>query len=433
MQATVKGFVQPGFESVTSQFAQNLSASRDRNAQLCAYVGERCVVDLWASAIGDESFTGDSLVNVFSSGKSLESIALGMLVDREGLDFNTLVQTVWPTFQGQGKDMLTLADVMRHEAGLAVLNVNFAPEALQPAAIHDNVIGKALEDHPLKLPDDTTSPREYHAISRGWIANEIFRRIDSNHRTIGEFLREHVSGPLGIDVYIGLKDEELGRISPIKERTFQAQLLDSLTPGTFARRVGLTFLEMLRRFWHLRDAIQRLRAARRTLPIQGMSEHGVEIFDTVGIAKAEIPSAGAKCNARGLAKLAAVMANGGEFGGEALMSSNAWQQIHANPIYRNMTFLNSTFTQAGLAQFEDDGTAPKSLAAALNAGREGFFGWMGYGGSIFQWHPELRIGFAYVPTALNTLDFFNQRGKTYQRQIVQCVRTLQNRPPPAAG
>ena len=424
MQISINGSVQPGFESIKNQFAKNLSASRDRNAQLCIYVGEECVVDLWASAIGDESFTGDSLVNVFSSGKSLESILLGMLVDREGLAFDTLVQRVWPAFEGQGKDALTLADVMRHEAGLAVLNVNFSPTDIQPPAIHNNVVGKVLEDHPLKFPDDTSSPREYHALSRGWIANEIFRRIDSGNRTMGEFLREHVSGPLGIDVHIGLKDGELDRVSPVKERALAAQLLDGLTPGTFARRVGLTYLEMLRRFWHLRNAIGSLRATRNTLPIQGMAEHGVKIFDSEGISKSEIPSAGAKCNARGLAKLAAVMANGGEFGGQALMSNDAWQKIHANPINRKMTLLHSAFTQGGLAQFEDNGAAPKSFAAALNAGREGFFGWMGYGGSVFQWHPELRIGFAYVPTALYTLDFFNQRGKTYQQQTVACVRSL---------
>ncbi len=424
MQIEVSGSVEPGFESIKSQLTRNLSASRDRNAQLCVYVGDKCVVDLWASAIGDKSFSGDSLVNIFSSGKSLESILLGMLVDREGLAFDTRVQAVWPAFQGQGKGALTLADVMRHEAGLAMPNVTFSPEDIQPAAIHNNVVGKALEDHPLKFPEDTSSPREYHAISRGWIANEIFRRIDSSNRTMGEFFREQVSGPLGIDVHIGLQDEELNRVSPFKERTLKAQLLDGITPGTFARRVGLTYLEMLRRFWQLRSTIQRIRATRITLPLQGMAKQGVAIFDSDGISKAEIPSAGAKGNARGLAKLAAIMANGGEFGGQTLMSRNAWQQIHANPINRKMTLFNSAFTQGGLAQFADDGKAPKSLAAALNADREGFFGWLGYGGSIFQWHPELRIGFAYVPTALNPLDFFNQRGKTYQQQTVQCVRGL---------
>ena len=58
----------------------------------------------------------------------------------------------------------------------------------------------------------------------------------------------------------------------------------------------------------------------------------------------------------------------------------------------------------------------------MNAGREGFYGWMGYGGSIFQWHPENRIAFAFVPTALNYLDVFNERGKALQRTTIQAVQ-----------
>ena len=59
----------------------------------------------------------------------------------------------------------------------------------------------------------------------------------------------------------------------------------------------------------------------------------------------------------------------------------------------------------------------------MHEGREGYFGWMGLGGSIFQWHPEKRIGFAYVPTSLNVLDMVNERGKAYQ---VEVMRTLQD-------
>jgi len=424
MQNAVKGWVKPGFDSIHDQLIMNLSASRDKNAQLCVYVGEECVVDLWASTVNDETFTADTLVNVFSSGKSLESILLGMLVDQEGLDFDALVQSYWPAFQGKGKDSLTIADVMRHEAGLAQLDVSFAPTDIQAPAIHSNVVGAALENQSLRFPEATSSPREYHAMSRGWIANEIFRRIDSEQRTMGEYLRQQVSEPLGIDVYIGLRDDELARVDPIQERTFQSQLLDGITPGTFARKVGLTHVEILRRFWHLRDTMKTMRTARQRLPLQGMAEQGIRIFNSDNIAKAEIPSAGAKCSARGLAKLAAIMANGGQLGDTRLMSPDAWQRIHANPVNRKMTLFNTAFTQGGLAQFGDLDDSPKSLTAALNNGREGFYGWLGYGGSVFQWHPELRIGFAYVPTSLNALDFFNQRGTSYQQETVRCVRAL---------
>ena len=61
----------------------------------------------------------------------------------------------------------------------------------------------------------------------------------------------------------------------------------------------------------------------------------------------------------------------------------------------------------------------------FNEGREGFYGWMGLGGSIFQWHPELDIGFAFVPTSLHVLDFLNERGKVYQAEVMKCVSQLE--------
>ena len=57
----------------------------------------------------------------------------------------------------------------------------------------------------------------------------------------------------------------------------------------------------------------------------------------------------------------------------------------------------------------------------MNRNREGFYGWHGFGGSIFQWHPELKIGFAFVPTVLNTVELFNERGAKLQKLVVDCV------------
>ena len=427
MSNYVNGTVAPGFESVRTLFESNLSQSRDRNAQLCVYLGEECVVDLWASVNSDENFSADSLVNVFSSGKSLESILLAMLADRGLLDFNARVIDYWPEFQGSDenpdKRAMTVADVMRHEAGLAQLDHIFAPADLQAPALHENAVGKVLENHPLSYPEQD-SPRQYHAITRGWIANEIFRRVEPNGRTMGEFLRQEVSGPLNADVHIGLPDEELTRVSLIKPRGFVAQLFDGLVPGTFARKVGLTCLEMLKRFWLFRSEIRISRANARALPINGMVELGVEIFDHPAVSKGETPSAGAKCSARGLAKLAAAMANGGSIQGHTVLGSEGYEQLHANTIKRKMVFLDSRFTQGGLAFFDETDATEGRLDAGISLGRGGFYGWMGYGGSVFQWHPDQRIGFAYVPTSLNTLDFFNERGKSYQREVTRCAAAL---------
>ena len=78
VQMHISGEVKPAFEPVRELFQQSLSAARDKNAQLCIYVGEERVVDLWASS-GSDYFSADTLVNVFSSGKSLESILINKL------------------------------------------------------------------------------------------------------------------------------------------------------------------------------------------------------------------------------------------------------------------------------------------------------------------------------------------------------------------
>ena len=78
----VEGDVAPGFESLKLLFTQQMRTLAEENAQLCVYHRGKKVVDLWASAPGKEAFSGDSLVNIFSSGKSLEAIAIGALVYR---------------------------------------------------------------------------------------------------------------------------------------------------------------------------------------------------------------------------------------------------------------------------------------------------------------------------------------------------------------
>ena len=124
--------------------------------------------------------------------------------------------------------------------------------------------------------------------------------------------------------------------------------------------------------------------------------------------------------ARGLARLAAVMAAEGELDGHRLMSRAAWGSLHAEPVRRPMG-METTFTQGGVARFGVLSRNPPRIVRSLNLGRDGFYGWMGLGGSIFQWHPEWRIGFAFVPTSLHVPDFVNERGKAYQALAVECL------------
>ena len=127
---SVSGYVIAGFETVLEHFESNFISGRDCNSQLCVYWEGIKVVDLWCGKRGtaneisgngddDETRLGpDSLVNVFSSSKCFESIVTAKLVDDGHLRYADKIKDVWPEFKDDGKENITLADLLRHEAGL---------------------------------------------------------------------------------------------------------------------------------------------------------------------------------------------------------------------------------------------------------------------------------------------------------------------------
>ena len=134
-QARVQGSVAPGFESVKELYTCEIQTMAEKNTQLCVYYKGEKVVDLWASATNDPQFSADSLVNIFSSGKSLESIAIASLVGKGLLDYKAKIVDYWPEFGANGKGELTVADLMRHEGGMAAFNTSLDPNDLLTANI----------------------------------------------------------------------------------------------------------------------------------------------------------------------------------------------------------------------------------------------------------------------------------------------------------
>jgi CubicO group peptidase (beta-lactamase class C family) len=391
----------------------------EENAQLCVYHRGEKVVDLWASTTNDPNFGPDSLVNVFSSGKSLEAIAMASLVDRGLLSYGTTVTEVWPEYQPGGKDQTLIADVMRHEAGLATFDTAIDVDDLLPANLKANRLGRIIENQQQRFRSLETGRREYHAMTRGWIANEIFRRADPAGRTIGEYLRDDISGPLDADVILGLDDQQLQRVSNILPLSIWRHILASFRPKIFGRKVLHNFLQLMARVLKILLAARR-RGADRTAPIRGM--RGINFFNDNRMRRGETPSANIHASARGLARIAAMMAAGGRLGSVECLSKSAWNALHKDPEPATMGgALPTRFTQGGVDQFLPCTGDTHWFTRAFNDGREGFYGWMGLGGSVFQWHPESDIGFAFVPTSLHVLDLLNERGKLLQAAVLACV------------
>ena len=156
---------------------------QEENAQLCIYVGDKCVVDLYGTAIGDFSYSSESIQNVMSCGKNWESIVMGMLYDKGLFKYEDVVAKHWPEFAQNGKEHVTIADVFRHQAGLAWFTDSFSTiKDMWTENIKENKVGKMIEGQKLHYPENTKS--EYHGMTRGFIINELIRRLDSKGRVL---------------------------------------------------------------------------------------------------------------------------------------------------------------------------------------------------------------------------------------------------------
>lgn len=425
--SVAEGSTAPGFESVKHLFERQMRTLAEENAQLCVYHRGRKVVDLWGSKSSDPAFGPDSLVNIFSSGKSLEAIAIASLVGRGLLRYDAKVSEYWPEFRGSGKEDVRVEDVMRHEAGLANFDTTLDIEDLLPDSIRANRVGSVIEQQPQRFRSIEDGRREYHAITRGWIANELFRRVDPAGRTIGQYVREEISAPLDADVAVGLDESQLQRVSKITPLGIGAHILASFRPKLFGRRVLHNFLQLMARMLRILLALRKGPSSLNTPPIRGMA--GIDFFNETLMRKGETPSANAHASARGLARVAAMMAARGRLDDVECLSESAWEALHQHPAPAMMGGVMPTrFTQGGVDQYLRAGSGSPLLERAFNDGREGFFGWMGLGGSIFQWHPQAEIGFAFVPTSLHMLDFLNERGKLYQAEVLRCVSSDTQQP-----
>ena len=102
---------------------------------------------------------------------------MASLVDQGLLGYEDRISQHWPQFQGGGKEEVTVADLMRHEAGLASLDTPVSVEDTWTENIKRNALGAVIEAETCRYPD--TGRRDYHSLTRGWVdlARPVRRRL----------------------------------------------------------------------------------------------------------------------------------------------------------------------------------------------------------------------------------------------------------------
>jgi len=350
----IEGTVASGFEAARTAFAANFAREGDYQeigASFAAFHRGRCVVDLWGGyrdRARTKPWTRDTLINVWSSTKGITATAVAILVDRGLLDYADKVAKHWPEFAANGKQDVTVAQLMSHQAGL-----NGFAEPTTPEDQFDwrGCAEKLARQKPAWPPGTASS---YHAMTYGWLAGELVRRIAG--RSVGAFVRDEIAKPLSADFFIGLPESEEGRVAEMIGPKRQADMPPLSDIALMALINPQQNPEMPnRREWRA----------------------------------AEIPAANAQSSAMGLARLYAALSGDGSLEGVRILSPNtiARMTMPATNDGRHDMFLG--FTDAwgmGVALNRPGIYGPNARA----------FGHSGWGGSFGCADPDAEVSIGYV-------------------------------------
>lgn len=205
----VAGHVAEGWQAVADQLSASIAAGDDVGASVAVYHRGECVVNVTGGAFdetGERPYDADTLQLVFSTTKGIASIAVAMCVQRGQLDYDAPVAQYWPEFAAEGKGEATVAQLLSHQCGLITIDGITLAEALDRDVVTSRLAAAAPE-WPIG------SGHGYHALTFGWLAGELVRRVDG--RTMGQFVAEEIAGPLGVELWIGLPESEQHRVSPV--------------------------------------------------------------------------------------------------------------------------------------------------------------------------------------------------------------------------
>jgi CubicO group peptidase (beta-lactamase class C family) len=335
------------------------------------------VVDLWggyADAAKTRRWERDTIVNVYSTTKTMTALTALILADRGLIDFAAPVAKYWPEFAANGKASVTVAQLMSHSAGLSGWK-----EKISKSDLYDWQKMTSLLAAQAPFWEPGTAPG-YHALTQGYLVGEVIRRVTG--KSIGRVFREEVAEPLGADFWIGLPASEDDRVA-------------ELIPPPPGEAVGAPMGQ---------SEIQRNMA----------TNPGIDVAETKTRAwrGAEIPAAGGTGNARSVAEIHAILANGGVAKGRRFLSEAGCRkalQVQAEGTDLAMGVAARFGLGFGLA----GGLVPLPNANTMF--------WGGYGGSIAIIDMDARMSLSYVMNRMRGTTTGDLRGYGLAMATWECL------------
>jgi CubicO group peptidase (beta-lactamase class C family) len=372
----VGGEVAAGFEGVREAFLRNFAEHGEMGAGVAVYVHGRKVVDLWGGLADRHgtSYGEDTLQLVFSTTKGVTALCANLLAQQGELDVDAPVLHYWPEFAAAGKHDVPVRWLLSHRVGLPYVDAQLS---LEEVLAWDPVVEALARQAPVWTPG---TKHGYHAITFGWLVGEVVRRITG--QSLGSFVAKELSEPLGLELWVGLPDDQQSRVAPLTNRgpDGSRQRGMPLPRGLGVGREPKDFAALVEQLLGPDALLPKALGAVGDL----FTQRGM--FNRPEVRAAELPAANAVSNARSLAKLYAAVI--GEVDGHGPLLTPAQIAAATTAESDGPDKVLIVQTAFGLGYMV-------SSSYSLFGGRQAF-GHTGVGGSMAFADPEAGIGFAYV-------------------------------------
>ena len=304
------GRIHPDFGMVEAALRDQLR-KYPGGAAVSVYHRGECIVDLWGGYKDDEGtpWARDTMAASFSTTKGVAATLLHIYADRGLTDYDAPVTDYWPEFGQAGKKKITVRHVLSHQSGL--YHIRQMIDHVDRMLDWDYMIEAIEQTMPAHAPGSRTG---YHGLTFGFLVGEIIQRVTG--KKFSDLVQQEIARPLGLDgLFVGAPEHEIPRAAKLifpesTQRLSRTKLGSKLEIG--ASRLS----KLLQRLGVDSD----LSSIFDALTPRGISDFDFGSPESLRVA---IPAANGLFTARSLAKMYALLANGGELEGVRLLSEDA--------------------------------------------------------------------------------------------------------------
>ncbi|MEM6955596.1 MAG: serine hydrolase domain-containing protein [Myxococcota bacterium] len=374
-----RGWYQSEYEPLARAFAESLPAA-EVGAAVSVYQGSECVVRLYGGYADRRRRTPwqeDTRIVVFSASKGLTAMAFHLAAADGLFDWDQRVAEHWPGFAENGKDAITIRQLLNHQAGLSALEgpTLRLEDCLKPSLR----VRRLLES---QRPGE--AKQAYHAITWGLYAAELFAAITGEN--VGPFLRRRVFEPLGSDARLGdgpEHDERTATLYGVNIAARAAFMAQAAALNPLSAEAGI-----------LRDMTRRNSLSRAAFANPAAGSTGPLVYNERAVRRASLPWASATASAEGLARAYIPFANGGEAFGRRFFSAASLAPLERRQSwsFRDGVLQKPVGWSQGFLKEERHLFSPNP----------GSFGHAGMGGSLGWADPATGLAFGYV---MNRMDW----------------------------